>query len=135
MLNTRLSVAIHILALVSDDPSRSSREMAESVNTNPVVIRRISGDLKNAGILTSRAGTKGYNLVKAPADITLLDIYRAIELENLIFPVHNNPNPNCPIGKNIQETLDSTFDSIQVAIENELQSKTLATVLATLQLA
>ncbi|WP_317951374.1 Rrf2 family transcriptional regulator, partial [Rossellomorea marisflavi] len=59
MINTRLSVAIHIMSLVAMDPKQSSDQIAQSVTTNPVVIRRLSGDLKKAGLLTSQAGVPG----------------------------------------------------------------------------
>lgn len=129
MINTRLSVAIHILSLIATNPKLSSDVIASSVTTNPVVIRRISGELKKAGLLTSRAGVSGFSLTKDPKEITLLDIYRAVHLEKDLFPIHDKPNPDCPVGKKIQETLDTTFESVQLAMERELNSKTLQDVM------
>ncbi|MER2175709.1 MAG: Rrf2 family transcriptional regulator [Carnobacterium sp.] len=129
MINTRLSVAIHILALIAIKPNLSSDQIADSVTTNPVVIRRISSDLKKAGLLTSRAGITGSSLTKNPKEITLLDIYKAINLERELFSIHEKPNPNCPVGKNIQGTLDDTFNDVQTAMEKELGNKTLQAVI------
>lgn len=129
MINTRLSVAIHILALISINPKMSSDQIADSVTTNPVVIRRISSDLKKAGLISSRAGVSGSSLTRDPDKITLLDIYKAIHIERELFSIHNKPNPNCPVGKKIQKTLDITFNSVQTAMEDELSNKTLQGVI------
>lgn len=129
MINTRMSVAIHILALIAINPKLSSDQIAESVTTNPVVIRRISSELKKAGLLTSRAGVSGSSLTRDPEQITLLDVYQAVHLEKELFSIHEKPNPNCPIGKKIQGTLDVAFDSVQQAMENELNNKTLREVI------
>lgn len=129
MLNTRLSVAIHILALAATNPKLSSEQIADSVTTNPVVVRRICSELKKAGLLTSRVGVSGFSLTKDPKDITLLDIYKAVHLEKELFSIHDKPNPNCPVGKKIQGTLDFTFESVQTAMENELNNKTLQEVM------
>lgn len=125
MVNTRLSVAIHILSLIAANPRESSEMIAGSVNTNPVVIRRMISQLKKGGILTSRPGVAGATLKRDPEDISLLDIYRAVQPQEELFAIHDKPNPNCPVGRQIQTTLDQTFHSVQQAMENELASKSL----------
>ncbi|MCI4127360.1 Rrf2 family transcriptional regulator [Bacillus haynesii] len=129
MVNTRLSVAIHILSLIAANPRESSEMIAGSVNTNPVVIRRLISQLKKGGILTSRPGVAGATLKRDPEDISLLDIYRAVQPQEELFAIHDKPNPNCPVGRQIQTTLDQTFHSVQQAMENELASKSLKDVL------
>ncbi|MDV2884728.1 Rrf2 family transcriptional regulator [Alkalihalophilus pseudofirmus] len=129
MINTRLSVAIHFLALVATNHKLSSEQIADSVTTNPVVIRRISSELKKAGLLTSRAGVSGFSLTRDPKEITLFDVYKAVHLEKELFSIHDKPNPNCPVGKKIQGTLDVTFKSVQSSMENELNNKTLQEVM------
>ncbi|NOU75733.1 Rrf2 family transcriptional regulator [Paenibacillus sp. LMG 31458] len=129
MINTRLSVAIHILALVATNPKLSSEQIADSVTTNPVVIRRISSELKKAGLLTARVGVSGFSLTKDPKDVTLLDVYKAVHIEKELFSIHDKPNPNCRVGKNIQGALDVIFESVQSAMENELNNKTLQEVM------
>lgn len=129
MINIRMSVAIHILALTAINTKLSSDQIADSVTTNPVVIRRIISELKKAGLVTSKAGTPGSKLTRGPEKITLLDVYKAVHLEKVLFSIHEKPNPNCPVGKKIQGTLDITFDSVQTAMENELENKTLQDVI------
>lgn len=131
MINTRLAVAIHILALIASNPQSqpTSELIASSVNTNPVVVRRISSLLKKAGILTSRPGVPGAALKKEPSEISLLEIYKAVQVHDELFAIHEKPNPNCSVGKNIQATLDTTFDSVQKAMEKELKNKSLKDIL------
>lgn len=102
MVNSRVSVAIHILSLIAttnDSNQLTSEWIASSVNTNPVVIRRISSQLKKANLIVSNAGVAGYQLAKEPKDITLLDIYRAVQAPEELFAIHDNPNPECAVGK------------------------------------
>ncbi|WP_112181795.1 Rrf2 family transcriptional regulator [Paraliobacillus zengyii] len=129
MINTRLSVAIHIMSLIATYPRISSTEIATSVTTNPVVIRRISSELKKAALVTAQVGISGFSLTRDPKDITLLDIYKAVNIEKELFSIHEKPNPACPVGKKIQGTLDVTFKNVQLAMENELNNKTLQAVM------
>lgn len=134
MLNTQLSMAIHSLALIYSDSTLSSEKIAESINTNPVVIRRLNSRLKKAGLLTARVGVSGYTLTKEPQAITLLAIYQALDLDMEFFGIHRNPNPDCQVGKNIQQTLNTTFKRVQTAMEQELAKQTLQDMLHLLQL-
>ena len=134
MINSRLAVAIHIMVLLASNPREtvSSEWMAGSVNTNPVVIRRIMGMLRKAGLLTSSAGKTGAELTKEPSDTTLLDIFKAVEPKDELFAIHEKPNPACPVGRNIQSALDLTFTRVQTAMEEELRSQSLQDVMNTL---
>ncbi|QOT00254.1 Rrf2 family transcriptional regulator [Brevibacterium sp. JNUCC-42] len=131
MVNSRFAVAIHILSLVASTPcgQATSAYIAGSVNTNPVVIRRISSMLKKAGMLESKVGAPGATLTKSPEEITLLDVYKAVQSPDELFAIHEEPNPDCSIGKQIQHTLTDVFSSAQQAMERELASKTVADVL------
>lgn len=71
----------------------------------------------------------GASLKKDPADISLLEVYRAVQKQDELFAIHENPNPNCPVGKRIQNALDETFESVQKAMEDELASKSLKDVM------
>lgn len=130
MINSRLAVAVHILALISssEEQPMSSEIIAGSVNTNPVVIRRLTGLLRKAGLLKTQAGRTGAILTLKPEDITLLMIYRAVEPKEDLFMIHESPNPNCPIGREIQGALETTFSRAQQALEAELAAETLADV-------
>jgi DNA-binding IscR family transcriptional regulator len=127
MINSRFAVAIHILSLVAAGPREqvTSEFIAGSVNTNPVVIRRISSLLRKAGLIQSNAGTSGSILTKEPHDISLLDVYLAVQNKDDLFSIHENTNPNCTVGKNIQSTLEESFHRAQVAMENELAKQSL----------
>lgn len=137
MVNSRFSVSIHILSLIASKPSEqiSSESIAESVHTNPVVIRRICGLLKKRGILTSRAGISGATLLVPPSKLSLLDIYLAVQPDNnRLFVIHDHPNPNCIIGSKIQHTLGKRFSDVQQRLEKELAQVTLHDVMEDMQL-
>ncbi|RSL34805.1 Rrf2 family transcriptional regulator [Salibacterium salarium] len=127
MINSRLSVAIHILSLLATQPQQrlTSEFIAGSVQTNPVVVRRISGLLRKEGLISTHAGISGAILTKEPRYITLLDIYNAVFSEDNLFSIHDNPNPDCPVGKEIQQTLNHSFARAENAMKNELAAQTL----------
>jgi Rrf2 family protein len=131
-ISSRFSVAVHVLTLLAVTPTGellTSDRMAGSVNTNPVIIRRILGQLKKAGLVEVRAAAGGTYLRRASADITLLDVYRAVEVvEGNLFSVHDKPNPKCPVGRNIQAALDDTLRRAQAALEQQLASVSIAQV-------
>lgn len=136
-ISSRFSVAVHVLSLLAgQQPAAllSSERMAGSVNTNPVVIRRILGQLKKAGLVEVRPASGGTYLRRAPATISLLDVYRAVEVvaEGRLFNVHERPNLRCAVGRNIQAALEATLARAQAALEQELAGVTLAQVVADL---
>ncbi len=125
-ISSRFTVAVHVLSLIAMEKNSAqctSEWIAESVNTNPVVIRRVMGKLKKAGFIEIRRGTGGAILLKNLDELTLLDIYRAVEVveEGKLFHVHENPNPNCPVGSNIQAVLEIILMSAQDAMESILK--------------
>ncbi|HBI99739.1 MAG TPA: Rrf2 family transcriptional regulator [Lysinibacillus sp.] len=132
MVNSRFSVAIHILSLIattSDKSLLTSDFIAGSVNTNPVVVRRMIGVLKKAGLLLSHSGVAGYELLVEPKNLTLLAIYQAIDGPEQLFAIHDEPNPACAVGREIQHTLEDVYTSIWQAMEAQLQAQTLQAVL------
>ena len=131
-MSTKLSVAIHILSLIEIGPPElvTSEFIASSVNTNPVVVRRLMSKLKKAGLIqTSRGLSKNY-LLKKPQEISLYDIYEAVELDREVFNIHQNPNPNCVVGATIQVTLENEFSKVQQRMEEELAHIYLSEVIA-----
>ncbi|WP_204502298.1 Rrf2 family transcriptional regulator [Aquibacillus albus] len=128
-ISTRFSIAVHTLSLIavsSDDCTGDF--IADSVNTNPVIIRRIMGMLKKAGLLEVRPGVGGASLLKSPEKITLLDIYRAVNVteENKLFRIHDDPNVRCPVGRNIELVLQSELKEAQSAMEQRLAQTNLS---------
>ncbi|TQR10353.1 Rrf2 family transcriptional regulator [Psychrobacillus soli] len=128
-ISSRFTVAVHILSLVNLNRNIvcTSEWIAESVNTNPVVIRRVMGKLKKAGFIDIRRGLGGANLLKPLHAITLLDVYQAVEVvdEGELFQMHENPNPNCPVGANIQGVLELILFRAQDAMEAILKEVTM----------
>ncbi len=114
-----------------NDCKVTSDVLASSVNVNPVVIRRLLQQLKKAGIVNVIRGTGGTELQKPAEEITLFDLYNAVECveEGELFHFHENPNPLCPVGKNIHAILDARLEEIQKAMEREMKSITIRDVM------
>ena len=128
--SSRFTVAVHALALIAlNGRPLSSTAIAGSVNTNPVVIRRILGILTEAGLTTTRLGSEGgADLSRPPAEMTLLDVYRATEGGSL-FTLHaNTPNMQCLCGGNIQTVLSPYYARAETAMEASLAETTIAQV-------
>lgn len=136
MVNSRFSVAIHILSLIATAPDKNqltSDYIAGSVNTNPVVVRRTISVLKKAGLVASTPGVAGYELVEEPANIPLLSVYEALGGTPNLFSIHEAPNPACMVGKQISGILENTYDHVWQAVKEQLEVQTLQTVLDQLQ--
>ena len=126
--SSRLPVAVHILLAIVEFEGKektASTFLAGSVNVNPVIIRNTLGQLKAAGLVTVKAGEGGASLAKEPKDITLLDIFDAVEKEEALFHFHENPNPECPVGKNVHAVLDNKLFAIQEVMREKMKSVTL----------
>jgi Rrf2 family protein len=131
MLSSRFTLAVHILALLvmHEEKPLSSTFISNSVNTNPVVVRRILGVLSKAGFVTTHLGVEGGAiLARPPEQITLLEIYRVMEKGNIFALHHSKPNMYCPCGCNIQPVLVNVFNRAEVALEGVLSDATLAQV-------
>jgi DNA-binding IscR family transcriptional regulator len=131
--SSRFTVAVHVLALLAmlREKPLSSRFIAGSVNTNPVVIRRILGILAEAGLVETRRGSGGGALLAVdPASIDLSMVYELFE-EGELFSLHSQtPNPRCPCGRNIQPALVRVFDRGLEALKQELSGTSIAQVAA-----
>lgn len=131
-INTRFPVAVHMLALIELNKTQPSTSelMALSVGTNPVVIRQLMSSLKRAGLIETQNGVPGCHLAKPAAEITLREIYQAVQKKTdaPLFDFRANPNPNCPIGRNIREAMDAPMRDAQTAMEQTLETYTLKDV-------
>ena len=132
-ISSRFTIAIHIFSCIDTfqkDQKITSDFLAKSVNVNPVIIRKLLSQLKAAGLVTVQRGTGGASIAKPLEQITLLDIYRAVECvdNGELFHFHENPNLQCPVGRNIHQVLDSKLQRIQEAMEKEMEKITLADV-------
>lgn len=141
MKNSRFTVATHILSILSfleqvrPGTTVKSHEIAESVNTNPVIIRRILAKLRDAGLVQIHGGSSGgARLNRNPDKITLLDVHRAID-EGEIFALHTNrPSEKCPIGSTIKPILADVFGEIDGAIDEVLKAQTIGDLVLKMQL-
>ena len=129
-ISSRFTVALHIFTAVDvfkDDYKVTSDFLAGSIGTNPVIIRKLLTQLKNAGLITVARGTGGIELTKELSEISFYDVYQAIEpLEGGdLFRFHEAPNPQCPVGRNIHALLDGKLQNIQEAMESEMKKYTL----------
>jgi len=132
--NSRMTVAVHILSyMVSAARKRpdpvTSDQIALSVSTNPVVIRRLLGLLQKGGMVRSHRGTNaGWTLARKPEAITLLDVYRAVE-EGPLFALHASPpNPKCPIARGVQPALKRVYGALEDQLRRQLTRTTVAQI-------
>ena len=129
-ISSRFTIAIHTLTCISifqGEHKVTSEFLAGSVNVNPVIIRKVLGQLKNAELVQVQRGSGGATLAKPLVEITLLDVFNAVEsIENQqLFSFHDQPNPNCPVGRNMHQVLDNRLEEIQNAMELKMKSMNL----------
>jgi len=130
--NLRFSVALHILTLLAANGTGllTSEEIASSVDTNPVVIRRVMAFLRESGLVESRPGVNGgWRLKKLPEAITLCKVFESVREDDLLS-MHAHPNPDCPIGGHIRDSLHEVFAEAEKALHGSLSNQTVADVLA-----
>lgn len=133
-ISSRFTIAVHTLIAIEKfkkEYKTTSEFLANSVGVNPVIIRGILGQLKKAGLIDVQAGAGGASLIKSPKEITLKDVFYAVESldNNILFGFHENPNPNCPVGSKIHLLLDDKLINIQKQMDKELSKTTLAELL------
>ena len=125
-MDTKFSVALHILIFISEtDKIVSSELLANSVNTNSSHIRKIIALLKKGGLIESQQGKTGMALAKSTKDITLADVYQIVYPNKNLVNIHEGANKECPVGNNIENLLQPVFNEAQDAFYNKLASKTL----------
>jgi Rrf2 family protein len=127
--NCRFAMAVHVLAVMAYKQGGcvSSAVLASSVNTNPVIVRRLLLSLQEAQLVETLKGPGLGSRLCRPADrITLAEVYRAVEFaEPILFP-RKRPNVACPIGQGIRAALKRVCDGIAQAVQRDLESITLA---------
>jgi Rrf2 family protein len=127
--NSRLAVALHaltVLAFHAPDVVRSD-DIALSVRTNPVVIRRVLARLARAGLVTSNRGkTGGFRLGRDPKRITAFEVYRALEPGGLFAQHAGRPEPSCKVSCAMKDLLGQTFQEVDRAVEQRLGRITIA---------
>jgi Rrf2 family protein len=125
-------MAVHVLAVLAyrEGDRVTSAMLANSVNTNPVIVRRLLLALQRAKLVeTGKGAGSGTRLSRAPSRINMGEIYRAVEAVEAFAKPSRKPNAACPVGHCIRETLDNVFASAQKAMERDLEKTTLAGVI------
>jgi Rrf2 family protein len=134
--SSRFAVAVHVLTLMAwaEDEPLKSEQVAESVQTNPVVIRRMLCELAESKLVVSQTGAMGGSkLARDPDQITLLEIYQAVESPG-VFSLHRHPpSRSCPVGVNIGSVLNEVLDEVDSAVEKVLANITIKDVVSRLR--
>lgn len=128
-MNARFQIAIHILTLL--DHARGellqSDYIAGSLNTNPALVRKEISNLRNHGLIESKEGKGGgYMLGKPAANITLAEVYKTLKIESVLGTSKNEPNPECPVGRQINQNISRLYLDVDDAVITKLKSITLA---------
>ncbi|MGI6511112.1 MAG: Rrf2 family transcriptional regulator [Catenisphaera adipataccumulans] len=137
-VSTKFTIAIHLLAAVKffeKDYKITSAFLASSIGSNPVIVRNIMINLQDAGLIKVKRGPGGITLCRSLDDITFLDVYEAVETngKNEMFHFHENPSPQCPVGKNIHRALDGQLAELDQDFRNDLAGRTVQEVLNVIQ--
>lgn len=128
--NSRLSLALHTLGHMAGDPTQmqTSASIAEHAGTNPVVVRRVLGKLREAGLLTSEKGhAGGWRLARPPSEITLADVYLALD-ESLVATGGEEAAPVCSVEHILQRKVASVLEEIEQSLVERLAVTTIAEV-------
>jgi len=128
----RFAMAVHVLSVLAykEGDRVTSAMLASSVNTNPVMVRRLLLALQRAKLVdTCKGAGSGSRLNRSPGRINLAEVYRAVEVADTFSSPSRKPNTACPVGHCIRETLEKVFTSAQSAMERDLEKTTLASLL------
>ena len=127
--SSKLAVSTHILLAIIEFDGKAkttSTFLAGSVNANPVIVRNMLLMLQEAGFIKTKPGVGGSEMAMDPKDITLKDVLLAVEKDTEFFKFHENPNPNCPVGRNVHQLLDDKLADAKDAMLESLSKTTLA---------
>ena len=133
-IGSKFTIGVHIITALDyfKEMDRVNSEfLAGSIGVNPVIIRTVISHLREAGIVQTQRGSSGAELTKRLDEITLFDVYKAVgsvDNEEGLFHFHEQPNPDCPVGRNIHNVLDRHLVDAQRAMEESLRSTTLADI-------
>jgi len=133
-VSTRFSDSVHILAFIEiyQDQRLSSELIASSIETSPVVVRRLMGILRENGLIATKKGTAEPKLSKSPDEITLLDVYLATKGDKQLFTLDTNTNPDCIVGGNIQKVLGAYYEDAKMAALRKFNNVSLQDIIETI---
>lgn len=133
-ISIKCSVAVHCLIFIHEAKGIAkvtSNLLAQSTGSNPVVIRNILSALKKAGLITVARGTGGAELCADPSQITLYQIYFALEPNGLtsVMGIHPCEGRSCPVAQNIRKVLEPPYHKIENAVKNAMEEITLQSII------
>ena len=134
-MNSRFSLAVHILCLLASVPEErlTSEYIATNIGTNAVVIRRLLANLRRFGLVTSKSAGGGGWMLAHPATAITLDQVRQAMAEGEAAKIHkNSPHPACPVGKGVRQTLIDLYHQADIALDRELAGITVAGILTSI---
>ena len=129
MNNGKFAISVHILTLLATakDEWTPSEYLAGSININPAMVRKELINLREYGLVNSKEGKSGGSkLNKSANSILMSDIYEAVKQNELLGKGRNAPNPDCPIGRKINDHLGSLSEELEKALIFSLAKTTLA---------
>ncbi len=130
--STKLSDAVHVLVLIAiskEGTDLSSTSIATSVSTNPGYVRQIMMWLRKAALMSSVRGHVKPALTRPAEQISLLDVYRAVEGSKPLLHLDTHTNPECGVGVNIQLALKDYYDDVQAAAETKMSQISLQDII------
>ena len=132
-ITSKFTIAVHIITAIDyfkDSEKVTSSFLAGSVGANPVIVRNVMGNLKEAEIIDISQGKSGITLARKLDEISFYDIYKAVDCvsDEGLFHFHENPNTDCPVGRNIHTAVGGRLLKVQQAMEKELKEILLADV-------
>ncbi len=140
-IGSKFTIGVHVITAIDyfKEMDRVNSEfLAGSIGVNPVIVRSVISQLREAGLLQTQRGSSGAELAKKLDEITLYDVYKAVgsvNEEEGLFHFHEQPNPNCPVGRNIHQVLGHRLTEAEKAMEDKLRSTTLADIVEDTKLA
>ena len=137
-ITSKFTIAVHIITCIEffkNDYKITSSFLAGSIGANPVIVRNVMGDLKNAGIISISQGKSGIELAKPIEKITFFDVYKAVDCvgNEGLFHIHENPNMKCPVGRNIHAVMGKRLEKIQDSMEKEMKKINLAMIVSDIE--
>ncbi|MBQ1658834.1 MAG: Rrf2 family transcriptional regulator [Clostridia bacterium] len=134
-IGSKFTIGVHIITALEyfkDMDRVTSDFLAGSIGANPVIVRNVISQLREAGIVNTQRGSSGAKLAKPLDEISLYDIYKAVDSvdsQEGLFHFHEHPNPECPVGRNVHKVLESRLMDAQKAMEEQLNKTTLEDIL------
>lgn len=127
-MSGRFAISMHILTLLAKTNGEwlTSDLIAGSININPVLVRKEISNLRNSGLVISREGKNGGSLLAKPANqIRVSDVFLATRQGSFLGTARNTPNPDCSVGRQINQHLDTLYEGAENALVQKLGDSTL----------